>query len=130
VSACERERDVAGLVGAFDDHGFPARVAIGAGAAHDRRELAWRWGVEELRCDLTSGEEERDLTGRLGRCEAGEGADAGVVADLPAFGVVQRVGEDALVAEARAFLAEVDLRVVVRQGELDRLRRTDAGARE
>src|SRR5207248_9940597 len=48
LSAHERERDGACLVGAFDDHGFPACAAVGADAADDRRELAWRRGVQEL----------------------------------------------------------------------------------
>jgi hypothetical protein len=85
ASARQPEGDRAGLVGTLDDHGFPARTSIGAGATDDRRDLAgWR-GVEELRRDLTPWEQKRDVTGRLRRCEAREDAHAGVVANLPAF---------------------------------------------
>src|SRR5207237_9690827 len=100
-----------------------------AGAADDRGDLAWRRRVQELRRDLTSREEKRDRAGCLRRCERREGADAGVVADLLAFRVEQRVGEDSLVADARAFLAEVELRVMERHGELDRLESIKARAR-
>src|SRR5438045_9210147 len=56
-SACQPKGNRAGLLGTFDDHGFPACDAIDAGPADDRRDLARRRRVQELRRDLTSREE-------------------------------------------------------------------------
>ena len=61
------------------------------------------------------------LQAASGGVEARERADAGVVADFLALRVEQRVGDDSLVPDAWAFLAEVELHVVERQGEVDRL---------
>jgi hypothetical protein len=49
------------LVALFDDDDVAARPAIGAGATGNRADVAWRWRVQKLHRDLTSGESERDL---------------------------------------------------------------------
>ena len=111
-SACQLERHRAGLSGPFDDHGFAAGAPVGSGAADDRRDLPRRRGVEELDRDLTPRKEERDLAGRLRRCQARKRADAAVVADLPALRVEQRVGDNPLVAQTRPLLTDVDFHIV------------------
>src|SRR5436309_6379179 len=128
-SACQLKRDRACLVGPFDDHGFAADTSVGSGAADDRRELARRRRVEELDRDLTPREEKRDVTGRLRRCQARERADTAVVADLLAFRVEQRVGDNPLVTQTGPLLTEVDFHIVECQRELDRLRRSRARTR-